>query len=274
MIELPEAVNLSKQLICVFNKKIIDVIAADSPNKFAWYTGDPKLYRSKLNNKKITSARAVGGMVEIKASDILVVLSDGVSIKYIEDAKAIPKKHQLLITLEDNTYLCASIQMYGGILCSKENKLDNSYYLTAKKKPSPLSKEYNKDYFFRIINNPDYQKLSIKALLATDQRIPGLGNGVLQDILFNARLHPKTKLQSFSKDEKNIIFNSIKATLNDMVKKGGRDTEKDLFGKYGNYITKLSRNTVGKPCTECKTPIKKESYMGGSIYFCPVCQNL
>lgn|GEM_PF-2077218 len=30
-----------------------------------------------------------------------------------------------------------------------------------------------------------------KAFLATEQRIPGLGNGVLQDILWTARIHPK-----------------------------------------------------------------------------------
>jgi hypothetical protein len=34
----------------------------------------------------------------------------------------------------------------------------------------------------------EVKKLSLKALLATEQRIPGLGNGVLQDILFKARM--------------------------------------------------------------------------------------
>ena len=60
----------------------------------------------------------------------------------------------------------------------------------------------------------------------------------------------------------------------DMIEKGGRDTEKDLFGNNGGYITKLSKNTAGKPCGNCGSIIKKESYMGGSIYYCSKCQKL
>jgi len=45
-----------------------------------------------------------------------------------------------------------------------------------------------------------------------------------------------------------------------------------LHGKPGRYKTLLSRNTVNKPCSACGTIIRKEAYMGGSIYFCPQCQ--
>ena len=51
-----------------------------------------------------------------------------------------------------------------------------------------------------------YRKKSAKALLATDQMIPGLGNGVLQDILYLARVHPKTKIAVLSPGEKGRAF--------------------------------------------------------------------
>lgn len=44
--------------------------------------------------------------------------------------------------------------------------------------------------------------------------------------------------------------------------------------KASGYKTKLSKNTVDKPCPVCGNIIKKEAYMGGSIYFCPTCQKL
>ena len=59
-----------------------------------------------------------------------------------------------------------------------------------------------------------------------------------------------------------------------MIENGGRDTEKDLFGNAGGYTTKLSKNTAGKLCRNCGSIIKKESYMGGSIYYCNKCQKL
>ena len=79
------------------------------------------------------------------------------------------------------------------------------------------------------------KNISAKAFLATEQRIPGLGNGVLQDILFHAKLHPKRKIFSLSDIEKATLFRSLKNTLQAMADGGGRDTETDFLGDKGRY---------------------------------------
>jgi formamidopyrimidine-DNA glycosylase len=117
-------------------------------------------------------------------------------------------------------------------------------------------------------------KLGAKAFLATEQRIPGIGNGVLQDILFQARVHPKKKINTCTEKEKKVLFTATKAVLLDRFRHGGRDTENDLFGNPGDYKTKLSKKTSGKPCPNCGSIIAKENYLGGSIYFCAQCQPL
>ena len=73
-------------------------------------------------------------------------------------------------------------------------------------------------------------------------------------------------------DEKKSIFKSVKSTLYEMTDQGGRDTEKDLFGEPGGYLTKLSKNTLNSSCLVCGGRIIKQAYMGGSIYFCSGCQ--
>ncbi|TLN02797.1 endonuclease VIII, partial [bacterium] len=113
---------------------------------------------------------------------------------------------------------------------------------------------------------------SLKAFLATEQRIPGLGNGVLQDILFNARLHPKKKLGTTDARQRETLFDTVVTTLHEMTASGGRDTERDLFGNPGGYATKMSKFTAGNPCAECGSTIVKEAYLGGSVYYCPGCQ--
>jgi formamidopyrimidine-DNA glycosylase len=163
--------------------------------------------------------------------------------------------------------------MYGGIGSFREGELDNPYYKVAKEKPSPLSPAFNRVYFDRMISAEEVQKLSLKGLLATEQRIPGLGNGVLQDILFNAKMNPKKKVSILSQRDNDVLFESLKSTLSEMKERGGRDTELDLFGHPGGYKTILSKNTVNKPCPVCGTMIKKEAYMGGSIYYCEKCQS-
>jgi formamidopyrimidine-DNA glycosylase len=34
----------------------------------------------------------------------------------------------------------------------------------------------------------------------------------------------------------------------------------------------MSKNTAGQPCPNCGEPIRKETFLGGSVYFCPYCQ--
>jgi formamidopyrimidine-DNA glycosylase len=79
---------------------------------------------------------------------------------------------------------------------------------------------------------------------------------------------------TLSEKEFDRMFHAVKDTLAEMTRLGGRDTEKDLFGNSGGYKTILSRNTVGRPCFVCGAEIQKAAYMGGTIYWCPVCQPL
>ncbi|WIV13729.1 endonuclease VIII [Proteiniborus sp. MB09-C3] len=273
MIELPEAITIAQQINeTISGKKIKDVIAAQSPHKFAWYHGDPQEYYDLLVDKVIGEAAGFGGLVEINVEDAVILLGDGINLRLHGEKEKRPQKHQLLIEFEDFTAISASVQMYGGIWCFKEGEFKNTYFLQAKSKPSPLSDKFDKAYFDSIISALEVEKLSAKAFLATEQRIPGLGNGVLQDILYNARIHPKKKIRAFTAENRDNLYDSIKSTLAEMTFLGGRDTERDLFGCFGSYKTKLSKNTVDKPCPICDTIIKKEAYMGGSIYYCSECQ--
>ena len=71
-----------------------------------------------------------------------------------------------------------------------------------------------------------------------------------------------------------MLYQAIRETLADMTHAGGRDTEKDLYGNFGGYQTRLSKNTAGTVCKRCGNTINKEAYMGGSIYFCEGCQKI
>lgn len=273
MIEIPEAIVLSQQIIeTLLGKRVEEVVANQTPHKFAWFYGDPNNYASKLIGKTIEKVHTYGGFIEITLGHTKLIFAEGINLRYLINGEKIPQKHQLLIQFEDESVLVATIQMYGGLWCFDDEVFDNQYYEIAKSKPSPLSEEFDLKYFKSIISDENLQKKSVKAVLATEQRIPGLGNGVLQDILFNAKTHPTRKFITLSDKEKESLYHAIKATLHEMVIKGGRDTEKDLFGCPGGYVTKLSNKTLKEPCKVCGGNIIKKAYMGGSIYYCESCQ--
>lgn len=275
MIELPEALNIAGQLNdTIRGKRVAIVTVAQTSHKLAWYYGEPPKYSALLAGKTIEKANAYGGMVEIKAGNANILLGEGAGIRFHRRNESRPAKHQLLVEFDDHSAISVSIQMYGGIGVFLEGELDNLYYRVAKEKPSPLSLAFDEVYFDRMISAQEVQRLSLKALLATEQRIPGLGNGILQDILFNAKMHPKKKVNALARAKKEALFDSIKNTISAMAAQGGRDTELDLFGCPGGYKTILCKKTVNKPCPICGTGIKKEAYMGGSIYYCEKCQRL
>ena len=275
MLELPEAITIAGQINRTLNgRRIADVMAAYTSHKFAWFYGDPQKYHELLVGKTMDAARGYGGFVKIRAGSAVILFGDGVGLKFHDKHEKRPAKHQLLIEFGDASALSATVQMYGGLWCFSGDELENSYYNMAREKPSPLSEEFDKAYFEAMLSAPEVQKLSAKAFLATEQRIPGLGNGVLQDILYNAQIHPKRKVSAFSGAERDRLFKSVKETLTEITDRGGRDTEKDLFGRPGGYTTKASKNTAGQPCPRCGSTIRKESYMGGSIYYCSGCQQV
>jgi formamidopyrimidine-DNA glycosylase len=164
--------------------------------------------------------------------------------------------------------------MWGGMYCFPAGEPGGSPdYQIAKQRPSPLSEQFDQAYWANLCAESP-ANLSAKAFLATEQRIPGLGNGVLQDILWTARIHPKRKLADLSEEESIALYAAVRAVLHQMTSQGGRDSERDLFGRPGGYISFPSQHAASKPCPVCATPIKKEAYMGGSIYYCPSCQTL
>lgn len=273
MLEIPEANTIARQLKeTVCGKRIVRAVAAASPHGFAWYTGDPALYGPMLDGLLINDVVAYGGRPEMHIENLVLSFNDGVNMRYYAPEEAHPDKHQLLLELGDGSALVCTVQMYGGLMCFPGGANDEEfYYKVAKEKPSPLSEAFDQNYFTSLLTDAT-RKLSAKAFLATEQRIPGLGNGVLQDILWQAKIHPKRKINTLRDGDLDTLFQTVKKLLREMTEKGGRDTEKDLFGHPGGYATVMSKKSSEALCPACGAPIKRMAYLGGNVYVCERCQ--
>ncbi len=274
MIELPESYTLIDQINKEISGKIIVKAEANhTAHAFALYTGDPVEYNEKLAGKTIICADVYSGSVRIKADDMIIIITT--PIRYHKKNAKLPDKHQLYLEFEDATAITCTVQMWGSFLCFREgdmNGIPKQY--TINTNPSPLEQEFDEKFFRDLLHKEKLSSLSAKAFLTTEQRIPGVGNGVAQDILYKAKIHPKRKMSTLSEEELNVLFNTLKSILLDIWKKGGRDTEYDLYGCKGGYKTIMSKYSVNKPCPVCNTLITKESYLGGSIYLCENCQKM
>lgn len=272
MLEIPESRTIAAQMNeTVRGKRIREVEAAYTPHSFAWYSGEPAFYAGIMEGREIGRAASIGSMIEVELGEYSFVAGDGTNVRYFAPGEKLPEKYQTRITLEDDSHVICTVQMYGAMFLVRPDIYDNPYYLAGKQKPMPNTEEFTYKYFGQLFEGLS-GNCSMKAFLATEQRIPGLGNGVLQDILLLAGLHPRRKISRLTSGERRKVFDAVQETLERMTSAGGRNTEKDFFGNKGGYQSMLCKNTVGKPCPYCGSEIQKANYLGGTVYFCPCCQ--
>lgn len=273
MLELPEAGALAAQATALLaGRTVVAAEAQHTAHTFSWYFGDPAGYGDLLAGRAIAGARSWGGHLELTLDDdVLVVLSDGAVPRLLPPDAPVPDRHQLRVDLDDGSTLVVTIAMYGGIQAFHDGENENPYYLVARSAPSPLADGFDAS---GLLTADGAARLSAKALLATEQRIPGLGNGVLQDILWTAGVHPRRKVADLDDDARRALVEAVPTVLRRMTADGGRDTERDLLGRPGGYATVLSRRTLELPCPRCGGRVTKEQYLGGAVYVCAACQPL
>jgi len=273
MIELPEARTIARDLRKeIVGKEIVDVLGNFTDHKFTFYYDDPNKYKEQLVGKEVTAVIDRNFYVEIEIADYKLIMRDGANIRYYNNQDKLPAKSKLLLVFSDGSCLNVTTSMYCFICVFSNNEnLDNKYYYLDVNGIGALDEEFTFEYFKSLLNESTI-KLSLKAFLATEQRILGIGNGVVQDILFNAKLHPKRKMKTLSEDDTSILYNAVRNTLKEMVVKGARDTEKNIYGVNGGYKTILSSKNYKENCPVCKGVVTKENYLGGSIYYCGFCQ--
>ncbi len=272
MQEIPESLTRAKQLNdAVKGATVARVNPPSKAHKFCWYAGDPAAYDDALRGASVVAANGFGMYVDLVFSNGQILsLNDGVNLR-LTTAVDVSKGYQLMIEWTDGRALIFTVAMYGGIMLH-DASFEDAYYLKSKAAVSPFSPDF--PAYYRLTLAAAKPTMSVKAFLATEQRFPGVGNGVTQDILFAARLHPKRKLYTLSEEDRDILLDSIVSTLRQMTDEGGRDTESDLYGNPGKYKTIMCKNALASGCPVCGGDVVKEAYMGGSVYYCPACQML
>jgi formamidopyrimidine-DNA glycosylase len=140
-------------------------------------------------------------------------------------------------------------------------------------KPTPVETAFTFTYFSGLIDELlSGKKRSVKSLLTQDQLIPGLGNAIAQDIMFRARLHPRHPIAELDAGQRRILYDAIVDTVAEVIEKGGRYDEFDLFGERGGYVRLMDKNALKRVCPGCGGELQKIQYLGGACYLCPVCQ--
>jgi formamidopyrimidine-DNA glycosylase len=275
MFELPEYITLAGQINETLTGKVIRAgCLGNSPHKFVWYNRKPAEFEKLTRGKKIGKALVRGRwlIIALEPGYNLVLGECGGKVLYHTADSPVPKKYHLHLSFVDGSSFTVTTQMWGAMeLFEKGRELERKYIKNMR--TTPADKGFTQKYFSKLIAEVMRgEKRSVKGLLTQEQLIPGLGNAIAQDILFRARLSPRHSVADLNAIQTGALYQAIRTTVAEAIRKGGRNDESDLFNQPGGYIRIMDKNAAGRPCPECGHRVEKIQYLGGACYYCPKCQ--
>lgn len=278
-----------KHVICrqlqstVVGKIITKAVVNQNPHGFVWFALNPSQmfctgeannrialeYEPLMIGKTIDQTAVIGGDLYLFIGGR--ALSIHFTPQYHEKGDKLPKRHQLLLEFDDSSSLSFTSSLGGALFFLEAGQ--NGWAMEGNF-PSVLTDAFSLDFFLNRIKQTELRSLSAKAFLATKNRIPGVDNTILHEILWEAGVNPKSKMVALTEKDFINMYLAIKKVFPQVIASGGLDTQKDIFGHFGSYMTRASKNTCGKPCARCGGTIVKEIYLGGAVYYCSECQPL
>lgn len=106
---------------------------------------------------------------------------------------------------------------------------------------------------------------SIKGVLTDQHVLAGIGNVYSDEMLYQCRIHPKTKTNKISEKDRKQLFKKMKKVLEKAIEKEG--IRKDFPDSY-----LIKHRKEGDDCPACDGKVKQIKVSGRSTYFCPSCQ--
>ena len=119
------------------------------------------------------------------------------------------------------------------------------------------------------------RKTPIKSALLNQKLLSGVGNIYADEALFRAGIRPRRRAASLTHEELRGLYLELKKVLRQAIRLGGSSISDyvDADGGEGSFQLKHRvYGREGKPCVDCKTPIKRIVIAGRSSHYCPRCQ--
>lgn len=114
-----------------------------------------------------------------------------------------------------------------------------------------------------------HKRKQVRVFINDHTILSAIGNAYADEILFDAKIHPKTFTGALSPGQLATLHTSIRTVLQwgiQSVEKAARP----IHEKVREHMKVRGRK--GEPCPKCGTTIRREGVRGHDVFFCPSCQ--
>ncbi len=268
MPELPDLLYMRKYLRANVERKTITAATVKQP--VVLRIAVDRQFDNAVSNKVVAVVNIHGPFFRFELSD---------SIDIIINLMLSGKLQHQREGEKPEGYLCCSLLLDDGSrlnLCD-ENKMAKLYVVRqGTYERIPKYREQGID-----IRSPGFTPETFKELARRHSRkqvrvfindhttLSSIGNAYADEILFDARIHPKTFVSRLNEEEILRLYSSVVS----VIEWGTRKVEEAgqaIHVKVRDHMK--VRNRKGEPCPRCGTTIRREGVRGHDVFFCPQCQ--
>ncbi|MGB3681717.1 MAG: bifunctional DNA-formamidopyrimidine glycosylase/DNA-(apurinic or apyrimidinic site) lyase [Rubrobacteraceae bacterium] len=138
--------------------------------------------------------------------------------------------------------------------------------------PEPFGEEFSPTYLRESIGA---RRAQIKPLLLDQKVVSGIGNIYVDEILYDARLHPRRKANTLSDGEWEALYEAIRENLAAGIEHRGTTVRlyRDVLDRPGSHQDHLRVfEKHGERCPGCGGVVVREKVGGRPTHYCPACQ--
>jgi formamidopyrimidine-DNA glycosylase len=228
----------------------------------------------RLEGRRITGARrrAKHLIVELDSGDSLVLqLKIGGQLLLVPPVAEPSGRHRMLLLHLDGDrrlFLRDETEFSRARLLNRE-ELDERL---ASLGPEPFAGEFTPEHLRREIGE---RRAQIKSLLLDQKVVAGIGNIYVDEILFDARVHPRRKANTLADPEWERLHAAIRKNLAAGIEHRGTTVRlyRDVLDRPGEHQNHLRVfEQTGRECPGCGGRVVREKVGGRGTHFCPECQ--
>lgn len=235
-------------------------------------TTDFDVLVNALRSRSFIATRRVGKnlFVQLDAPDSWLHLHFGMTgdLAYFRDAEDTPPFARILFYFQNGfrlAFICPRKFERVGLVS------DPDAYLKSKK-IGPDGLDVSMD---ELSAKTQRSASPIKPLLMNQSTVAGLGNWIVDEVLFQAQINPKRLAKTLSSDEVRRVHEAIKKVLTTAIQH-----EAD-YARFPKSFLIHAREWAASPyensdehtrCPRCGGPLSIEQVGGRTTYFCPNCQ--
>lgn len=263
MPELPEVEHfLSRIKGKVENKKVEKVEVLDEE----FIRLDPSAIKSGIEGHKVLACERRGKFIIVSFdSGFSLIFHMGMTGEIRLELKGQPRPKHLKFYLllnngEEIRYIC--IRKLGMVKLVVD-KLFFEIKTLNRMGVEPLGGSFTSETLKYLVKKSPIS--SIKPFLLDQGKIAGIGNIYADEILFRAKIHPKTKLGHLETTQIRLLHRCIRQTLDKAIR--------DYGSISGSRFWFINARRPGSECPRCKTAIRHIIVANRRTFFCPQCQH-